>query len=155
MTETSLLVRACAFAILISGCGGSSTPASGSSTTAASATPPPLASTEHPESRQTLTNDRIRAEIAAHRAEVERCYAASFERSPSHRGSVLVFFEIGPNGRVLRSNVVTNDSGDEEVGTCLVAVVSAIRFPETGLGIMETRYAFDFRAIDRDGDGID
>lgn len=152
MTPKSLLVGP--LVVALSGCGGSTASSSGSSTTVSSE-PPPRASTEHPESRQTLTNDRIRAEIGAHRAEVERCYAASFSRNPSHRGSVLVFFEIGPDGRVRRSNVVENTSGDDEAGTCLVAVVAAIRFPPTGLGIMETRYSFDFRAIDRDGDGLD
>lgn len=153
MNETSVLI--CILTLALSGCGGSSTASSGSSTTPAAESPPPRASTEHPESRQTLTVERIRAEIAAHRSEVESCYAASFARNPGHRGSVLVYFEIAPDGHVLRSNVVENTSGDEPVGPCLVAAVTAIRFPPTGLGIMETRYSFDFRAIDRDRDGMD
>jgi len=150
MTEKYLPI----FAIVLglTGCGGS---AATSSTTPAAESPPPIASTEHPESRQTLTVERIRAEIAAHDAEIHGCYAASFTRDPAHRGSVLVFFEIGPDGRVLRSNIVENTSGDDEAGTCLLGVVAAIRFPQTGLGIMETRYSFDFRAIDRDRDGMD
>lgn len=138
--------------VLASACGGATTSTSSSaqSTTPAAATTAPPFDGMH----QTLTPAQIRVEIGQHHAEVQACYNAALVRSPGHRGSVLVFFEIGPDGRVLRSNVLSNTSGDEPSGACLLAAVTAIRFPPTGHGILETRYSFDFREVDRDGDGV-
>ena len=136
-------------------CGGTASATSSTSTAAGSSTTPVRASTTNPEARQTLTASRIRSEIGQRHVDVQACYNAALVRNPSHRGSVLVFFEIGPDGRVLRSNVLEDSSGDSLAAACLLAVVTGITFPPTGLGLMETRYSFDFREVDRDGDGID
>lgn len=150
IVPASLFVLSC---IGSSACGGTAPPAT-ETTTPRIAPTPVIRSTEHPEQHQTLTPTRIRAEIGSHHAEIQACYNGALARNPSHHGNVTVFFEIAPDGRVLRSNVQENTMGDDEAARCLLAVVAGIRFPETGMGLIETRYAFDFREIDRDGDGV-
>jgi hypothetical protein len=138
---------------LASACGGGSPPPAAAEPAPAS-TPAPTP-TSGDERRPSLTPVQIRAVIGERAGDIQRCYNDALVRNPSHRGSVLVFFEIAPDGQVLRSNVLENTSGDSQAATCLLAIVARLTFPPTGHGIMETRYSFDFREVDRDGDGID
>lgn len=55
-------------------------------------------------------------------------------------------FEVGPDGHVLRANVVESTVADPEVGTCIAAKARRWQFPTPrGGGIVAVRYPFIFR----------
>lgn len=124
-----------------------------SSPSAAAATPQPTASAGP--NQPALSNDQIRDVIRAHPNEVQACYQQALARDPNRGGRVLVAFVIGTDGRVTRSEVRESTLGDAEAERCIAGVVSGLTFPRPSRGIVEARYPFEFRPIDRDRDGLD
>lgn len=102
-----------------------------------------------------LSNDAIREVIRAHSPEVQRCYQRALARDPNRRGRVLVAFVIGTDGHVLRSSVAESTLGDADAESCIAGVVSGLAFPRPSRGIVEARYPFELRPVDRDRDGLD
>jgi hypothetical protein len=89
-----------------------------------------------------LDKKLIRRSIRSHLREVRHCYERELVIKPALKGTVVVNFQIAPDGRVTNSKA----SGmDQKVADCVAGVIKTVQFPpvRTG-GYVNTRYPFTF-----------
>ena len=71
---------------------------------------------------------------------IMRCYKEKLKLDPELRGKVVVRFWIHPDGKVVKTEVDKNTTGDSELAACICATVEAIRFGATDDGETEVVY---------------
>lgn len=141
-----------------SACSGASSPSSNaaSSGSESAAAPSTSASTATSDpNAPALDPAQIRDVIRARPNEVQACYDRALARDANRRGRVLVAFVIGTDGHVTRSEVQESTLGDVDAERCIAGVVAGLVFPRPSRGVVEARYPFELRPVDRDRDGLD
>jgi TonB family protein len=83
----------------------------------------------------------VRQVVHAHRHEVRRCYVDALRSNSRLAGTVVISFTISPDGKVKRSTVSSNDTGDQEVGECIAKLAKRWSFPP-GNGNAVVSYPF-------------
>jgi pSer/pThr/pTyr-binding forkhead associated (FHA) protein len=68
----------------------------------------------------------IRENINAFRA----CYERELNRNPDLQGKIVLEWDIGERGRVMRGKVSSNDMGNKAVGECILDRLKTLTFPE-------------------------
>jgi hypothetical protein len=68
----------------------------------------------------------IRENINAFRA----CYERELNRNPDLQGKIVLEWDIGERGRVMRGKVSSNDMGNKSVGECILDRLKTLTFPE-------------------------
>ncbi len=74
---------------------------------------------------QGLDHGQINDAVAGFQKETFRC----FEGRPETRGEIVLSIVVGCDGRVLRSSVEDNDTGDADFGVCVAEVFRHAPFP--------------------------
>lgn len=88
----------------------------------------------------------IRTVARANSADVAHCYEAELGANPYLSGSVVVHFEIGPNGHVIATRVQDTDFPELAIGSCVSAVAAMWKFPRPADGeAIEVTYPFEFQ----------
>lgn len=140
--------------LLATACGGGSpAPASSSGGEAEPPAPVPVAPIDP--ARPAIDPAQMREVLRAQSPAVDACYQQALARDPSRRGRVVVAFVVGTDGHVSRAAVDESTLGDADAERCIAEVVSGLVFPRPTRGIVEARYPFELRPVDRDRDGID
>lgn len=93
--------------------------------------------------RGSLTKAEIRRAIERQIADVRSCYEDALDMRPNLRGRVLTKFLIDSAGHVHSSEVLENDTGDDELACCIKHVLRAWTFPRPErCGIVVVHYPF-------------
>ncbi|RMG12267.1 MAG: energy transducer TonB [Deltaproteobacteria bacterium] len=108
-------------------------PAPGPEATDSAATPPP------PDAKT------VDAVIQEHLEEVQACRAASEHEGAPPKGTVVVQFLVGVDGRVAGASIGENTTGDEALADCLIDFIEDLDFPPAPSGVAVVRYPFRFR----------
>ncbi len=74
---------------------------------------------------QGLDHEQINGAVAAFQKQTFRC----FEGRPETQGEIVLSIVVGCDGRVLRSAVEENDTGDADFGVCVAEVFRHAPFP--------------------------
>ena len=73
------------------------------------------------------------------------CFAAALAERPDLNGTVVVRFLVTPEGAVRDSTVVSDDTGQPRVASCLLRRVQAWTFPSPGEVEAQATYPFVLR----------
>lgn len=93
--------------------------------------------------RGSLTKAEIRRTIESKLADVRSCYEDALVMRPSLRGRVSTRFVIDSAGNVHSSEVLDNQTGDDELACCVNHVLRTWTFPRPeGCGIVVVHYPF-------------
>ena len=88
----------------------------------------------------------VRKVVAAHRSEIEQCYASGLKANPSLAGRVVVRMSIDGKGKVTEAKIVESDLGAPDVELCLTKNITTWKFPPFGAGDpVRISYPFVFR----------
>lgn len=71
----------------------------------------------------------IKAVVAAHVADLASCYDAALARNPATAGRVTLAWDIVASGRTRNIELVSNTTGDAELGACIAAGAADWLFP--------------------------
>lgn len=86
---------------------------------------------------------RARAVVRGqYQGSVQRCFNAAMATNPSVRGRVQIGLMMGPQGNVLTSRVVSNDTGHPEIGQCIATAARSWRLPPPPRNSLEMQLAF-------------
>ena len=88
-----------------------------------------------------LDADVVRGIVRGHRDDLRKCYNTALQSNPSLAGTVVISFTISPEGKVTRSIVRSNDTGNDDVGTCIAKLAKGWTFPQ-GHGNVMVSYPF-------------
>ena len=93
----------------------------------------------------TIDKEAIRRVIMSNTRVIRSCYERELNRTPDLVGKIVVEFDIGEKGTVLRAVVKTNELGNRAVGDCLTSRLRTWRFPEPPTNeIVTVAYPFAF-----------
>ena len=93
----------------------------------------------------TIDKEAIRRVIMANTRVIRSCYERELNRTPDLVGKIVVEFDIGEKGTVLRAVVKTNELGNRAVGDCLTSRLKTWRFPEPPTNeVVTVAYPFAF-----------
>jgi hypothetical protein len=89
----------------------------------------------------------ISRRVDDHRPEARACYDAGYKRDPTLQGTIVVNFEIDPDGKVADASQSVREEQiqDAEVVACVVDVIKQITFAKSGRGKLSRafhRYEF-------------
>jgi hypothetical protein len=78
----------------------------------------------------TIDREAIRRVILANYRVIKTCYEKELNRTPDLVGKLIIEWDIGEKGAVLRTAVQRNDLGNKAVADCLMGRLRMWRFPE-------------------------
>lgn len=78
----------------------------------------------------------IAERLEPHRPAARACYLAGHERDPSLQGTIVINYEIDPDGNVVDASQSTRDEQimDTAVIDCIIAVVREVKFGKSARG---------------------
>lgn len=89
----------------------------------------------------------IRRIVRAHTSELRHCVTQARTRSPGVAGEVVVRFDIGPLGEVVRLEIVDETLDEAEAVDCIETAVGRWKFPQPqGAETVTVVYPFGFGA---------
>jgi len=98
------------------------------------------------EVRGSLDKEMIRRVVRRHVNEIRYCYEKELQSYPNGlEGQVKVRFEIAPDGRVLRSSLLSSTLGQRTIEGCVAAAPRRWLFPRSQGGVTVVSYPFYFR----------
>jgi len=74
----------------------------------------------------------VRRILVRHRRRIQDCYERELRRDAALAGRARVRLTIGPEGTVAAVTMISNGTGDERVGDCVLDHMRQARFPPTG-----------------------
>lgn len=81
--------------------------------------------------RGSIDKEGVRRVVRANRPEISGCYNRELNKgNKSFEGKVIVKWEIGEQGRVLKAEKVSSTLANDDVVNCLIARLKTWRFPE-------------------------
>lgn len=93
----------------------------------------------------TIDKEAIRRVIRANLTAIQKCYERELNRTPDLVGKLVIEWDIGEQGVVLRTGVRSNELGSREVANCLMARLKTWRFPEPPANeVVTVAYPFVF-----------
>ncbi|MBL7688127.1 MAG: AgmX/PglI C-terminal domain-containing protein [Bdellovibrionaceae bacterium] len=93
----------------------------------------------------TIDREAIRRVIKSNERAIRACYERELNRTPDLIGKLVVEFDIGEKGIVLRTAVQRNELGNKEVADCLMGRLKTWRFPEPPTNqVVTVAYPFVF-----------
>lgn len=93
----------------------------------------------------TIDREAIRRVILANTRVIKACYERELNRTPDLVGKLVIEWDIGEKGAVLRTAVQRNELGSRAVAECLMARLKMWRFPEPPTNeIVTVAYPFVF-----------
>lgn len=93
----------------------------------------------------TIDREAIRRVINNNRNAIRTCYEHELNRSPDLIGKLVIEWEIGEAGRVLKASVQRNELGNRAVAECVLARLKTWRFPEPPTNeVVTVAYPFVF-----------
>lgn len=93
----------------------------------------------------TIDKEAIRRVIRANLTAIQKCYERELNRTPDLVGKLVIEWDIGEQGVVLRTGVRSNELGSREVANCLMARLRTWRFPEPPANeVVTVAYPFVF-----------
>lgn len=93
----------------------------------------------------TIDREAIRRVILANTRVIKACYERELNRTPDLVGKLVIEWDIGEKGAVLRTAVQRNELGNRAVAECLMARLKMWRFPEPPTNeIVTVAYPFVF-----------
>jgi len=94
----------------------------------------------------------IRQVVDDHKDLIHECYRRAAKSSTALdplRGRLEIHIKILPEGDADDVRVVENQTGSDELGNCLVALMKAWKYPAPGDEAMEFLWPFTFRGTRR------
>lgn len=93
----------------------------------------------------TIDKEAIRRVIMANYRVIKACYERELNRTPDLVGKLVIEWDIGEKGAVLRTAVASNDLGNRAVAECLMGRLRTWRFPEPPTNqVVTVAYPFVF-----------
>lgn len=93
----------------------------------------------------TIDREAIRRVILANTRAIKACYERELNRTPDLVGKLVIEWDIGEKGAVLRTAVQKNELGNRAVAECLMSRLKMWRFPEPPTNeIVTVAYPFVF-----------
>ena len=89
-----------------------------------------------------LDKDLIRRVVRAHLPEIRHCYNQALALDPEARGSVVIDFTIGVEGKVTHTALAASDMKDAAVPTCMREAIGRWLFPKPEGGAVQVSYPF-------------
>jgi pSer/pThr/pTyr-binding forkhead associated (FHA) protein/outer membrane biosynthesis protein TonB len=83
----------------------------------------------------TIDKEAVRRVVRAGNREVRGCYERELNKNPNLEGKVVLEWEIGEAGKVLKVRVKTSTIGNAELESCMMARLQSWRFPEPPSGL--------------------
>ena len=80
--------------------------------------------------------------IKKRKSAIRKCYESALRTNSKVAGKVIVQFTVGPRGRVTKSSVSSNSTGDDGVGKCIAKRLKGWRFPKPENGSVTFSYPF-------------
>jgi outer membrane biosynthesis protein TonB len=77
-----------------------------------------------------IDREAIRRVIQANLRVIQSCYERELNRHPDLLGKVIIEWDIGEKGRVMRAHVKSSELGNTSVGQCLIDRLKTWTFPE-------------------------
>lgn len=77
-----------------------------------------------------IDREAIRRIIQQNKNAIRSCYERSLQRKPDLYGKLVLEWDIEDKGIVTRTAVKSNTLGDDQVATCIMGRIKALRFPE-------------------------
>ncbi len=77
----------------------------------------------------TIDREAIRRVIQANLKAIRACYEKQLNRRPDLFGKLVIEWDIGDAGRVIRAHVKSSELSDPEVGSCVVTHLKTWTFP--------------------------
>ena len=78
----------------------------------------------------TIDREAIRRVIRENINAIRACYERELNRNPDLQGKILISWDIGERGRVMRGKVAGNDTGNAAVANCVLDRIRTYTFPE-------------------------
>ena len=78
----------------------------------------------------TIDREAIRRVIRENISAIRACYERELNRNPDLQGKILISWDIGERGRVMRGKVAGNDTGNAAVAQCVLDRIRTYTFPE-------------------------
>lgn len=78
----------------------------------------------------TIDREAIRRVIRENINAIRACYERELNRNPDLQGKILIQWDIGERGRVMRGKVAGNDTGNANVAQCVLDRIRTYTFPE-------------------------
>lgn len=78
----------------------------------------------------TIDREAVRRVVQEHLREIRSCFERELNKSPGIEGKVVMYWEIGPQGKVLTSSVKTTSLNNANVENCMARAIKSWRFPE-------------------------
>jgi len=101
---------------------------------------------QKPEVEDGLTRDEIQRVVRLKQDEYRFCYEKQLQQRHDLEGKITLKFVVGPDGRVLKTEVLESTVADPEVGACIANKARRWQFPTPrGGGVVAVRYPFLFR----------
>ena len=92
----------------------------------------------------TFDTNTIAVTIRGRSAAIQRCYENELSRDRSLRGRVLVQFNVEPAGNISGAAIVSNETGNTQLGLCVLDVVSRVRVNPGPSTTVPFSYPFQF-----------
>lgn len=105
----------------------------------------PAATSGTAETPQTSCKSVIAKIIKDNLDSFESCYQIELKRKPTLQGRVTTTFVISPDGEVTKVGIRKTTLHDLPTETCILHVLSKLRFPPQKNGVVEATYPFLFR----------
>jgi Ca-activated chloride channel family protein len=92
-----------------------------------------------------LDREIIQRVIKSAQPRVRVCYEKRLGKVPGLQGKVVVSFTIASTGEVTSASIQSTTLADEEVESCVLTAMRALRFPKpSGGGVVQVNYPFIF-----------
>ncbi len=104
---------------------------------------PVVSITRHPKVLGGLSADEVTRPLAMALTSFEACYAAELALDENLAGTMTQIFVVGPDGKVLETNVESSTLSDSDVASCFSRVIAGMDFPPPDDGeIVVVEYGF-------------
>jgi TonB family protein len=90
---------------------------------------------------ETIDKDAIREAMTTHLPEIRRCYAAALSKIPGLAGKLVIEWDCGNDGQVIRTQILQPVA--PELDDCIVESLRTWRFPKPPTGVT-TRIQYPF-----------
>ena len=94
----------------------------------------------------------INREIVKEAGKIRKCYNTALRTEPDIKGLFIIYFVLGPKGKVLSSKRHSSSPvRSQQISSCILDIIRKIEFPIQLTASVGFNYKFDLSALDKEG----